>query len=220
MSIKQAIEALESAAQYLTGNYPRSVKTDAQVASGINAALAALRSMPQGEPVVYAARYKDGPESGMCVISLHAKKEDAQAAADAHKEKTRKEWIEGGEFLKAECPELNLSDREWSDEHGTGFDYWDVCEQIVYPPGQFPCAECEGTGQVFGSQHSESCPKCSVSDPDFQFESGIPLATPHTAPVPLIESDCRVLYEANKYASGIDFIRAIERAVLGRGGKD
>lgn len=76
---------------------------------------------------VYAARYSDcTAESAMGVLSLHATHEGAHTAMAAHRDQCR---AEHEEFLQRN-PDI---DGQWTDEHGDGFNAWDVKEYEVLP---------------------------------------------------------------------------------------
>jgi hypothetical protein len=76
---------------------------------------------------VFAALYSDGPGSVAGILSLHFSKECAVMAVLAHKETLKQEFLR----LKEEYPDI--WDDEWSEESGSGFDFWTIEEIEVQP---------------------------------------------------------------------------------------
>lgn len=77
---------------------------------------------------VFAALYSDGPGSVAGILSLHFSKECGEIAVAAHKEKLKQEFLR----LKEEYP-YYWDDCEWSEESGSGFDFWTIEEIEVQP---------------------------------------------------------------------------------------
>jgi len=79
--------------------------------------------------IIFAALFCDGSASHFGIISLHSSKEGAEQVVKEHKEKLRQEWISLCNSPDPDIAEFwNQPENVWSDEHGTGFDAWDVQE--------------------------------------------------------------------------------------------